>query len=308
MGIVNKPVNHIKLLENQESPFSIDQVQQDIFIDTPLDIVMLIQFNSQTAQASRIALAGDGGEYVIKGTDDGDNEDILKIEGMVKHKILKEMSPVSELFCYKVAGLCGLPTPQYRILIDREDNLYFGSNIDQGHSTKSEIELMEIFFNPTGDIIDLFFVQLWTIYAFDCFFFNIDRHLGNYLILKSQNFNYTQLKPFDFGFSSFSFAGYPYSEPYISQTDCQTKRIMGIVDGKLKSNNQKYATNRSDYIELAKNQLDKLLNISNDKIKEIMYSIPDKWMTKSEKDRFIIWWNSEDKIKRINKIKTMELV
>lgn len=63
---------------------------------------------------------------------------------------------------------------------------------------------------------------------------------------------------------------------------------MGIVDGKLKSNNQKYATNRSDYIELAKNQLDKLLNISNDKIKEIMYSIPDKWMTKSEKDRFII--------------------
>ena len=48
MGIVNKPVNHIKLLENQESPFSIEQVQQDIFIDTPLDIVMLIQFNSHT--------------------------------------------------------------------------------------------------------------------------------------------------------------------------------------------------------------------------------------------------------------------
>ena len=308
MGIINKLGNHLKLFGKQETPFIIEQEQQDIFIDTPLNIVMVVPFNSQTVQASKVALAGDGGEYVIKGTNDGSNEAILAIESGVNRKILKEMSPVSELFCYKVARLCGLPTPQYRILIDEEDNLYFGSSIDQGHSTKDEMELKKIFFNPTGDVIDLFFVQLWTIYAFDCFFFNIDRHLGNYLIIRSQNFNYTQLKPFDFGFSSFSFVGYPYSEPYISQTNCKTKRIMGIIDSQLKQNNQNYVKNRSDYIELAKNRLDKLLNIDNDKIKEVMYSIPDVWMTRDEKDKFIAWWNSEDKLKRINKIKKMELV
>ncbi|OZN49393.1 hypothetical protein [Gallibacterium anatis] len=306
MSTSKNPENHLELSSIRDI-FVLDEEQQDIFIDTPIEIVDMIHFKSGTVQASYIALAKDGGEYVLKGSNDGNDSDIQQIEEQVQRKILKEMSPVSELFCYKIASLCGLPTPQYRILIDSENNLYFGSNIDQGHSSKNEVELKKIFFTPTG-ITNLFFSQLWTIYAFDCFFFNIDRHLGNYLILKSNNFNYTQLKPFDFGFSSFSFVGYPYDGPYISSTNCNTKRIMKIVDEQLIKNSSEYRNNRHSYIEVAKNQLDKLLNISSNKIKEIMYSIPSQWMKQDEKDKFITWWNSEEKLKRINNIKVMELV
>lgn len=289
-----------------ENAIQFAQKQEELFPNIPLSIVRMTNFNKGTVQVSRVALASDGGEYIVKGVSDGSDHDIVYIEKSIGHKILKHMSPVSEFFCHEIANLCGIPVPQYRLLIDGND-IYFGSLLDQGHKEKDEAEIINSFIDPET-INDLFFKQLWTIYAFDCFFFNTDRHLKNFLYLKSVHFaDNIQLKPFDYGFATFAFLDYPYQEPFIHKTECNTRKLMKIIDDAL-SKNQEYLHKRKLYLETAKDQLDRLLTISKEKITEIMYSIPKEWMSETERKRFIEWWDSRNLTTRVNTIKEKELI
>lgn len=301
-----KIFEHRTLILQHKDSILTEPKQEELFQDIPLSIYEISGLNTGTVQVSKIALAEDGGEYFLKSQNDGDDATIAELENLYNAKILKEMSPVSEFFCHKVADLCGLPIPQYRILKDKDGKLYFGSLLDKGHDPdKSAEDLKKVFLNPEN-AEGIFYAQLWTIYAFDCFFFNTDRHLNNYLVLKRNNFKYTQIKPFDFAFSSLSFAGYPYQPLYISKTDCNTREVMKLIDVILASN-EVYTENRHRYIEIAKENLNRLLLINQQKIKEVFASIPEEWMTQEQKDNFINWWGSDEKRKRIITIQTMEL-
>lgn len=304
-----KIFEHRTLILQHKDLILTEPKQEELFKDIPLSIYEIKGLNTGTVQVSKIALAEDGGEYFLKSQNDGDDATIAQLENQYNVKILKEMSPVSEFFCHKVADLCGLPIPQYRILKDRDGNLYFGSLLDKGHDPDQTANDLQTFIcepKSPKDTISIFYAQLWTIYAFDCFFFNTDRHFNNFLILKRNQFEYTQIKPFDFAFSSLSFAGYPYQPMHISETNCNTRKFMKQVDTLL-SQNEDYRKFRPNYIEIAKENLNKLLLINQQKIKDVFASIPEEWMTQEQKDNFINWWASDEKRKRIITIQTTEL-
>lgn len=75
----------------------------------------------------------------------------------------------------------------------------------------------------------------------------------------------------------------------------------------LLSQNEDYRKFRPNYIEIAKENLNKLLSINQQKIKDVFASIPEEWMSQEQKDNFINWWGSDEKRKRIITIQTMEL-
>ncbi|MEE6030660.1 hypothetical protein M5S04_10460 [Avibacterium paragallinarum] len=284
---------------------SSDMIQEDIYQATYLPIIDLLPSSETTAQVSNFALALDGGEYAIKGQNDS-KMDLSSLETTVCQKIIQENAPISEFFCYKIVELLQLPIPQCRILVDDKEELYFGSVIDKGSTgVLDNMKFLELL-TKNSKYSDLFHQQLWIIYALDCFFFNIDRHFGNYICIDN-GFGYTQLKPIDFGLSSFTFDKFPHKSMYLANTHlCNTQKYWEKIQMYLR-NDPIYDRNLNQYKQLARETLDKLKLIPISRVKEIIANIPDKWLSKEKKAEFLAWWNSEQLSIRISSIQNGEL-
>ena len=270
-----------------------------------LPIIDLLKSTENTAQVSNFALALDGGEYALKGQNDS-KMDLSSLETIVCQKIVSENAPLSELFCYKIIELLQLPIPQCRILTDDKGELYFGSVIDKGKpGVLSYHKFLELVSTPSAYSY-LFHQQLWVIYALDCFFFNIDRHFGNYICIEN-SFGYTQLKPIDFGLSSFTFHLFPHKPMYLANAQlCNTQHYWKILNNILLQDS-KYVENLEQYKELARQTLGKLKSIDLSKIRNIVDGIPNRWLSEKQKHDLLNWWSSEQLSERILHIQNEEL-
>lgn len=293
------------LVDSLYTQFTKPIQQEDIYQAIYLPIIDLLRSTENTAQVSNFALALDGGEYALKGQNDS-KMDLSNLEIMVCEKIIQENAPISELFCYKIIELLQLPIPQCRILVDTEGELYFGSVIDKGKpGVLSTPKFLELVSTPS-EYSHVFHQQLWVIYALDCFFFNIDRHFGNYICIEN-SFGYTQLKPIDFGLSSLTFHLFPYKAMYLSNVQlCNTQKYWKILNDILLKD-VKYVENLERYKALARDTLDKLKSINLSKIRDIVESIPNKWLSEKQKNDLLDWWNSEQLYERISRIQSEEL-
>lgn len=298
-------INQKDLLHMDSLHFANPIQQDDIYQAIYLPIIDLLKSAENTAQVSNFALALDGGEYALKGQNDS-KMDLFSLETIVCQKIIQENAPISELFCYKIIELLQLPIPQCRILIDERGELYFGSVIDKGKpGVLSFSKFLELVITPSKYSY-LFHQQLWVIYALDCFFFNIDRHFGNYICIEN-SFGYTQLKPIDFGLSSFTFHLFPYKPMYLANVQlCNTQKSWKQLNNLLLQDAQ-YIANLEQYKELARHTLDKLKLIELSKIRNIVDGILDKWLSKKQKNDLLNWWNSEQLSERILRIQSEEL-
>ncbi len=271
----------MSLIENQEQDLSPKpNEQQELF---GLDIVEWTNSGTETAHLKSFAIASDGMEYAVKRVIDG-QESQLK----VKQPLL---IPASEFLCYKLAEKCGISTPQCRLLLDKENGEYvFGSQIETGAIGANQ-NCANLFITKLKEGNPHFIKQLWAIYAFDQFIYNVDRHINNYLYTQSRHA--TTVKAFDFSLSSLVL-GWP-ADTDLLPDGCNTIGVRKII----------VEINGSDlnFKAAAYSILDKLERITPEHLQLIIAEIPEGWIGEPVVHKLLSWWKSDGRINRIRRIR-----
>ena len=200
--------------------------------------------------------------------------------------------PAAEWFCTNLAEKCGIATPVCKILKCIANGEYvFGSRIEFS-AWKSGLNSPQ-WINLLSNASESLKKQLWAIYAFDQFVYNIDRHLNNYLYMENTRGNVI-VKTFDFSLSSFVI-GWPRNTPHILPTDSSTTTNWTIA--------KQFIGDTDDLRKCALSVLDKIEKIGVETISDILNSMPEAWMPPMHKEYFLKWWDSEERIDRLNAIR-----
>ncbi|HBW4032375.1 TPA: hypothetical protein ME313_004864 [Klebsiella pneumoniae] len=200
--------------------------------------------------------------------------------------------PAAECFCTNLAERCGIATPVCKILKCIADGEYvFGSRIEFS-AWKSGLNGPQ-WINLLANASESLKKQLWAIYAFDQFVYNIDRHLNNYLYMENTR-GHIIVKTFDFSLSSFVI-GWPRSTPHTLPTDSSTSTNWSIA--------KQFVGDTPELRMCALSVLDKIEKIGVATISDILESMPVAWMPPMHKEYFLKWWDSEERIERINAIR-----
>lgn len=257
--------------------------QNDLF---SLDVVSLRPvLGKRTAHLKHTVIATDGWEYAVKCCQDG--EDSLA-------KVAKNPSlvPASEWLCTKLADMCGIATPHCKVIHDDSSGVdYFGSRYDLS-ATSTPMD--EITFAEHLCISAPLKHQVWAIYAFDQFIFNIDRNLTNYLYSIGRD-GHVIVQPFDFGLSSLVM-GWPNRTgdsllPYGCPT---TDKWIAI---------RKLTGHHESCKESGLVILEKLSKIQSDSIEFICNAMPESWLNPLQKSALTSWWMSDNRLKRIEAVR-----
>ncbi len=200
--------------------------------------------------------------------------------------------PAAEWFCTNLAERCGIATPVCKILKCIADGEYvFGSRIEFS-AWKSGLNGPQ-WINLLANASESLKKQLWAIYAFDQFVYNIDCHLNNYLYMENTR-GHIIVKTFDFSLSSFVI-GWPRSTPHTLPTDSSTSTNWSIA--------KQFVGDTPELRMCALSVLDKIEKIGVATISDILESMPVAWMPPMHKEYFLKWWDSEERIERINAIR-----
>ncbi len=127
---------------------------------------------------------------------------------------------------------------------------------------------------------------LSSIYAFDLFVFNDDRHFGNYLSVDDNGVR----RFFAYDFSRAVFWRWPWTG--VPALDQHT-RTCGMVIRRMHGFD----------LAAAKSVLDRLGAISPQLIEAELQRVPADWLAPALKEQFIAWWGSDAKTDRVNEIK-----
>ncbi|MCP4365741.1 MAG: HipA domain-containing protein [Planctomycetes bacterium] len=128
----------------------------------PLQIELDYPYQQSTTVLRRKVRAEDGFTYAIKGKT---NEN--------------DFTPVNEWVCARIGRAIGVPTLPFELLIDKEENEYFGSQWGAGPLKSHSLHF--------GELED---PSLYSaIMVFDLLMLNKDRHIGDYLILEVDGLN-----------------------------------------------------------------------------------------------------------------------
>lgn len=258
---------------------SVEQEQTELF---GLEVVQWINTGAKTAHLRAFAIASDGFEYAVKRTSDGVNSRV-KFPNQI---------PASEWFCYKLAEKCGIATPPCRILYDEaKDEYVFGSRIELASSNHVGCHL-SVFLDNVKKAEKVFLNQLCSIYAFDQFIYNIDRHVNNYLYLRSRHAQ--TLQAFDFSLAAFIF-GWPDSNTNRLPSNSTTVKSWGII--------KQLAKIPDSAKESAERVLEKLERIQIHHIESIFSEMPESWINQPLYEALKKWWSSNDRNARIQAIK-----
>lgn len=264
------------------------QPDKNITVQEPLFTLEIVDYRPAmgTAHLRHTVIASDGLEYAIKGVSDGDAS---SLSGIPHPKQI----PASEWLCTKLAEFSGLPTPTCRVLIDPDtEEHFFGSRYDLAAASKPQEEIdfaVELMSGPS-----ILRKQVWSVYAFDQFVFNVDRHTGNYLYTKNRYGNLT-IQAFDFSLAAMVM-GWPNKTesalipPGFNTTDCW-KVIKQLTYNDLTC------------IEPALLVLDKISRISASMVERIFEDMPESWINPLQRDALLTWWSSDGRIKRIDTVK-----
>ncbi|CAI1604749.1 Uncharacterized protein related to capsule biosynthesis enzymes [Serratia ficaria] len=239
-----------------------------------------------TAHLRRTAIASDSLEYAIKGISDGEASNIYS-------GVFPKQIPAAEWLCTKLAQRCGLPTPQCNVIKDPSTNEYFfGSRYDLAASS-TPVQITE-FISALQDSPPLLRKQLWAIYAYDQFVFNIDRHLGNYLYTKNREGNMT-VQAFDFSLAAMVMGWPNKTDSGLLPATCNTaKNWIGI---------KALTSSDSSCKDSALLVLDKLDRIHDNTISSIFSEMPESWVNPLQRDALLAWWSSQEKMIRVNAIR-----
>lgn len=239
----------------------------------------------RTAHLRHTVIATDGWEYAVKCRQDG-------VESLAKIAHNPTLVPASEWLCTNLADMCGIATPHCKIIHDKNTGIdYFGSRYDL---SSASTPMDEITFAEQLCTSPMLKKQVWAIYAFDQFIFNIDRSLSNYLYSVGRD-GYMIVQPFDFGFSSLVM-GWPNRTgesllPYGCPT---TDKWISIR--KLTGDN--YSCRESGLAIL-----DRLSKIQPDIIESICNAMPESWINPLQKSALMSWWSSNNRQMRIDVVR-----
>jgi hypothetical protein len=259
----------MSLLDNKKNTLSIGDVsyQRSLF---PVEAVVVNKSSQNSADLKLIVTASNNKDYATKTVADGN--------GYV---------PASELFCYELAAILEVPTPEYSIIVMPDKSLAFGSVWEGGvHHIKSVNQISDIL---QGKVkvreLKRFFSQ---VYGLDLFINNIDRHFGNYLF--RQSYQVLIGLAFDYSRAWYEVDAYKYSS--LNDLKCNTQICHNVI-----KNNKLYDKR---YVEEI---FDRLLSVSSEQIVCILKIIPDEWLDKVKKADVASWWDSDDMKDRIRKLK-----
>lgn len=237
----------------------------------PIDVITSYANDQGSADLQSIVEARDGRHYALKSISDGN--------GRV---------PASELFCYELAYRVVIPTPAYSLIKLPSGELAFGSQWEGGVINGApQINFQMFIYQVLSGQIKVTNLKtfLSRLYAFDLFVNNVDRHWGNYLWRNSHGDKLIALA-FDFGRSQFEtgHTGFEALDP---------KQNTQIVFNAI---NQHKHYDRSQAVDC----LESIRAIGTEEITAILSNFPGNWMPNSEKESYIKWWDSDDRIARID--------
>ncbi|MCS2146885.1 HipA domain-containing protein [Scandinavium manionii] len=267
------------LEDDQSSPTEI----QPLF---GLEIVEWTPPNGTTGHLRSFAKADDGLEYAIKRIEDG------QVSNLNIHS--PELIPAAEWFCSKLAEACGLPSPTCRILLDPENNQsVFGSRIDlAAYRGSLGIPQWRKLLNDSDFHMRK---QLWSIYAFDQFIYNVDRHINNYLYVQNRQ-QTVAIQAFDFSMSSLVMGWPNRTGTLLVPAESKTGLVWPII--------KTVIGNDSAYQKSATNLLSKLSSMDISVINGILNAMPEPWMPALRRDALLAWWDSNEKQDRLDIVET----
>lgn len=238
--------------------------------------------NGSTGHLRSFAIANDGLEYAIKSLEDGQASSL--------NVYSPELVPAAEWFCSKLAEACGLPSPPCRILLEPVSNQYvFGSRIDLA-AYRGALEIprwRNLLVNSNVQMRK----QLWSIYAFDQFIYNVDRHINNYLYVTNRQQS-VAIQAFDFSMSGLAMGWPNRTGVLLLPDDSKTTLVWSIIKTVIGSD--------SEYHKSAENLLSKLSSMDISIIQGILNAMPDTWLPVLRRDALLTWWDSEEKQDRID--------
>ncbi|KQN46621.1 hypothetical protein ASE93_15265 [Serratia sp. Leaf50] len=242
--------------------------------------------NRSTVHLKSFAIANDGLEYATKGIRDGENSQVQVTFPL--------HVPASEWFCTKLAEMCSVPTPTCRVLLEPESQeLFFGSKINLAAYRDALVvnQWSELLKNASFYLKK----QLWAIYAYDQFIYNVDRHFNNYLYVQTRQ-NTVAVEAFDFGLSSLVH-GWPNKiGSALLPADCKTNLVWAIIKQVIGSD--------ADLTASACNVLDKLRTLDSKAIDYIFSGMPEAWLSALQKQALISWWDSESRMERLSSVES----
>lgn len=225
------------------------------------------QANFGSADCALICRCEDGSDYAIK--------DTAKNAAM----------PHSEWFCTRLSEAVGMASPTCKI-VSVQGESWFGSRWETGHNPKDwwlRAVAQQIDFNLLAPTIS-------RIFAFDLFVHNVDRHLNNYIV-REQHFGISMLS-FDFS-RAWLCNGHPLPNTPMNFNE-NTIRAFQYLNSQFGNFISKVDIDTV---------LDNLSNLPLIKIEEIIAEHPQNWLTNDQKNWMISWWNSRDRLDRIERIK-----
>lgn len=236
----------------------------------PISAVHIHRNDQGSADLQVIVTGSNNKDYAVKQLSDG--------SGYI---------PATELFCYELARLIELPTPNYDLILMRDESLAFGSLWEGGvHKISDQNQVIDILTGkkPIRELSRF----LSRVYAFDLFINNIDRHFGNYLFRES--YNSMIGLAFDYSRAWYEVNAYGYE----SLEDESTKtRVCHNIIREFKKYDRKAAVET----------LDKISEIKKADIANLLSKIPDCWLSNEVKDEVVFWWESEHMADRLMKLK-----
>lgn len=236
----------------------------------PIEIIETYPANEGSADLNTIGRGRNSKHYAIKTIHDGN--------GYV---------PASEFFCYELARVLSIPTPDFDYLsLNEGKEIAFGSVWEGGvRGIKNDNDILAIL---KGEInvqdLNSFFGK---VFAFDLFVNNEDRHFGNYIFRDSFNNSRVALA-FDFS-RAWKVTG-PY-EYHCLDASCKTMMCNGLM--------QKFGQyDQAAAIE----KMEEIRAVSKETIESILDGMHESWMPKEDKDVLLDWWGSKDFHVRIDKL------
>lgn len=236
----------------------------------PLEVINTFPSTGDTAHLRHIVEARDGQHYGVK----------MSVEGEVK-------VPASELFCHELASKVLIPTPGHAVIKMPSGELAFGSLWQGGVIDKKSKLDFQLFISQilSGEVkvvnLKKFFSRL---YAFDLFVNNVDRSWRNYLWRSSFGDSVIALA-FDFSRACFE-TGHKGVQATAKLSNTQSVFTMINVS-------KNY--DRSEAVAC----LEAIRNIETDEIRAIFAAFPARWMSNADKNEYIAWWDSQERLDRI---------
>lgn len=234
----------------------------------PLQLTEIFRSDIDSADLKIIGRATNGKDYAIKTVNDSPRGRI----------------PACELFCYELANLLQIATPDYHLITMSDSTLAFGSAWEGGVISLSDnTSFINLFI---GDQKPANLVEsISKIYALDIFVNNVDRHFKNYIFRSGYKSNIVLAMDFSRAWYEID----PYGYDAAHSKDCNTSTAHEIMR----------KLNCFDST-IALHTLRTIKNINQDTIRQIISLMPSDWINLSDSSKFIDWWGSSDFLTKLD--------